>query len=71
MSDHHVYKKVDIVGSSRDSIDDAIQNAIAEGNKSIRNMEWFEVTETRGHIENGKVGHFQVTLKIGFRIENS
>ncbi|WP_166258420.1 dodecin [Marinobacter salicampi] len=71
MSDHHVYKKVEIVGSSRNSIDDAIQNAIAEGNQSIRNMEWFEVTETRGHIENGKVGHFQVTLKIGFRIENS
>lgn len=71
MSDHHVYKKVEIVGSSRNSIDDAIQNAIAEGNNSIRNMEWFEVTETRGHIENGKVGHFQVTLKIGFRIENS
>ncbi|MDX1634918.1 MAG: dodecin [Marinobacter sp.] len=71
MSDHHVYKKVELVGSSRNSIDDAIQNALAQGAKSIKNMEWFEVTETRGHIENGKVGHFQVALKVGFRIENS
>ncbi len=71
MSDHHVYKKVELVGSSRNSIDEAIQNALAQGAKSIKNMEWFEVTETRGHIENGKVGHYQVALKVGFRIENS
>lgn len=71
MSDHHVYKKVELVGSSRNSIDEAIQNALDQGAKSIKNMEWFEVTETRGHIENGKVGHYQVGVKVGFRIENS
>ncbi|WP_148862037.1 dodecin [Marinobacter fonticola] len=71
MSDHHVYKKVEVVGSSRTSIDDAINNALAECSKSIKNVEWFEVTETRGHVENGKVGHYQVALKVGFRIEGS
>jgi len=71
MSDHHTYKKVEVVGSSKNSIDEAIQNAIAECGKSIKNMDWFEVVETRGHIQHGKVGHFQVTLKIGFRIEGS
>lgn len=71
MSDHHVYKKIEVVGSSTHSTDDAIRNAIREAGKSTRNLEWFEVTETRGHIVDGDVGHFQVTLKIGFRIENS
>ena len=71
MSDHHTYKKIEVVGSSKTSIEDAIQNAIAECSKSIKNMDWFEVVETRGHIEDGKVGHFQITLKIGFRIEGS
>lgn len=71
MSDHHTYKKVEVVGSSTIGVDDAIRNAIAECNKSIKNMDWFEVVETRGHIENGQVGHFQVTLKVGFRIEGS
>ncbi|MGC8120274.1 dodecin [Marinobacter sp. VGCF2001] len=71
MSDHHVYKKVEIVGSSKTSIEDAIQNALDECGKSVRNMEWFEVTETRGHIVDGKVGHYQVGLKIGFRIAGS
>lgn len=71
MSDHHTYKKVEVVGSSRTSIDEAINNALAECAKSIRNLEWFEVVETRGHIENGKVGHYQVTLKVGFRISDS
>lgn len=71
MSDHHVYKKVEVVGSSRNSIDDAINNAIAEYSKSIKNVEWFEVVETRGHVEGGKVGHYQVVLKVGFRIEGS
>ena len=56
MSDHHVYKKTEVVGSSRTSIEEAINNALEECAKSLRNMEWFEVTETRGHIENGKVG---------------
>ena len=71
MSDHHVYKKVEVVGSSRTSIDDAINNAIAECSKSIKNVEWFEVVETRGHVDGGKVGHYQVVLKVGFRIEGS
>ncbi len=71
MSDNHTYKKIEVVGSSKTSADEAIQNAIAECGKSIKNMDWFEVIETRGHIQDGKVGHFQVTLKIGFRIEGS
>mgnify|MGYP003139920091 FL=1 len=71
MSDHHTYKKIEIVGSSTQSIDDAIRNAIKQASKTTRNLEWFEVMETRGHIVDGDVGHFQVTLKIGFRIENS
>lgn len=71
MSDHHTYKKIDLVGSSTTSIDDAIKNAIAEAAKTIQNLEWFEVAETRGHIEDGQVKHFQVTLKVGFRINNS
>ncbi len=71
MSEHHTYKKLEMVGSSKTSIEDAICNAIAECHKSVKNMDWFEVVETRGHIVDGKVAHFQVTLKIGFRIENS
>jgi len=71
MTDHHTYKKVELVGSSATSIEDAIDNAIAEANKSIKYMEWFEVLETRGHIKDGKVAHYQVTLNVGFRIANS
>lgn len=71
MSDHHTYKKIEVVGSSKVSSDDAIKNAIAQCSKSLDNLDWFEVVETRGHIVNGEVGHFQVTLKIGFRIEGS
>ena len=71
MSNHHTYKKIEMVGSSPTSIEDAIHNALAECHQSIHNMDWFEVTETRGHIVDGKVGHFQVTLKIGFRIGGS
>ncbi|AEF20218.1 MULTISPECIES: dodecin [Pseudomonadaceae] len=71
MSDHHTYKKVELVGSSTSSIEDAINNALAEASKSIRHLEWFEITETRGHIADGAVAHYQVTLKVGFRIANS
>lgn len=71
MSNHHTYKKIEVVGSSTISTDDAIQNAITECSKTVSNMDWFEVTETRGHIQDDKVGHFQVTIKIGFRIEGS
>ncbi|WP_134559761.1 dodecin [Pseudomonas aeruginosa] len=71
MSNHHTYKKIALVGSSKTSIEDAINNALAEAAKSIQHLEWFEVVDTRGHIENGAVGHYQVTLKVGFRIANS
>lgn len=71
MSDHHTYKKLEIVGSSINGIEDAIQNALNECAKSVTNMDWFEVIETRGQIVNGAVDHYQVTLKVGFRIENS
>ncbi|EZQ20172.1 dodecin domain-containing protein [Pseudomonas sp. G11-1] len=71
MSDHRTYKKLELVGSSTNSIEDAISNAIAECSKSVKNVEWFEVMETRGHIVDGKVAHFQVTVKIGFRVEGS
>jgi len=69
MSDH-VYKKIEIVGSSRTSVEDAITNAIASASKSLDHLEWFEVQSVRGHIENGAVGHYQVTLKVGFRLND-
>ena len=68
MSDH-VYKVVEIVGSSTTSIDDAVRTAVSRANASLRNLYWFEVVETRGHIEDGQVAHFQVTLKVGFKLE--
>ncbi|GAB3481089.1 dodecin [Azotobacter salinestris] len=71
MSDHHTYKKIEIIGSSRSSIEDAISNALAEASKTLDYLEWFEVGEIRGHIENGAVGHYQVTLKVGFRLADS
>ncbi|SFM37588.1 dodecin [Marinobacter zhejiangensis] len=71
MSNHHTYKKVEVVGSSKNSIEDAISSALEECSKSIRNMEWFEVQETRGHVVDGKVAHYQVVMKVGFRIEGS
>jgi len=67
MSDH-IYKKTEIVGSSKISIEDAIEGALTRASKTINNLDWFEVTETRGHIVDGKVGHYQVTLKVGFRL---
>jgi flavin-binding protein dodecin len=69
MSDH-IYKKVELVGSSPDGIEPAIQNALTRAAKTIRNMRWFEVTETRGQIEEGRVQHWQVTLKIGFTLDS-
>jgi len=71
MTDHHTYKKIELVGSSTTTIEDAINNALTEASKSLQHLEWFEVLETRGHIEDGKVAHYQVTLKVGFRIVNS
>lgn len=66
---NHTYKIVEIVGSSPNGTDDAIRNAIAEASKTLRHLDWFEVVETRGHLVDGKVGHFQVRLKVGFRLE--
>jgi dodecin len=68
MSDH-IYKKIELVGSSPNGIEDAVKNALARAEKTIRNMRWFEVVETRGEIENGKIGHWQVTLKVGFTLD--
>ena len=69
MSDH-VYKLIELTGSSPSGIEDAVNNAINRAGKTVRNMRWFEVTETRGHIENGKVQHWQVTVKVGFTLED-
>ncbi len=68
MSDH-VYKKIELIGSSPSSIEEAVANAIARASQTVRNMRWFEVTETRGHIEDGKIGHWQVTVSVGFTLE--
>jgi len=65
----HIYKKIELTGSSTTSVEDAIRNAIRRASKSIHNMRWFEVTETRGHIDNGEVAHWQVTVKVGFTLE--
>ena len=68
MSDH-VYKIVELVGSSPTSIEDAIQTAIARASDTVDNIRWFEVLETRGHVEGGKVLHYQVTIKVGFTVK--
>ena len=68
MSDN-VYKKIELVGSSPNGVEGAVQNAISRAAKTIRNMRWFEVAETRGYIDDGKIEHWQVTLKIGFTLE--
>ena len=68
MSDH-VYKKIELVGSSPSSIEEAVSTALARAAQTVRNMRWFEVVETRGHIVDGKVDHWQVTLRVGFTLE--
>ena len=68
-SENHVYKKVELAGASDKGLEDAVENALAKAAKTIHNMRWFEVTETRGHIEEGKVAHWQVTVKIGFTLD--
>jgi flavin-binding protein dodecin len=70
MSDH-IYKKIELVGSSPKGFEEAVKNALARAEKTVRNMRWFEVAETRGYIENGKISHWQVTLKIGFTLEDA
>ena len=66
----HTYRLIEVVGSSPTGIDDAIKEAIADASKTIRHIRWFQVVETRGHVENGVVAHFQVTLKIGFTLDD-
>jgi flavin-binding protein dodecin len=68
MSDH-VYRVTEIVGSSPDGVDQAIRNAVARASQTLRNLDWFEVVNIRGHINEGQVGHVQVTMKIGFRLD--
>ena len=65
----HVYKVVELVGSSKTNIEDAVQNAIGKASESLRNLRWFEVIETRGYIEGGRVAYWQVTVKVGFTVE--
>jgi dodecin len=65
----NTYKVTEIVGTSTEDLSQAIRNGIATANRTVRNLDWFEVTEIRGHIEEGEIGHFQVGLKIGFRID--
>jgi flavin-binding protein dodecin len=67
----HTYKMLELVGSSTTTVEDAINNALAEAGQSVRHMEWFEVLETRGHIKDNQVAHFQVTIKVGFRIDKN
>ena len=68
MSDH-VYKSVEITGSSSQGVDDAIRGAVAKASQTLRNLDWFELVSVRGHLSEGSIDHVQVTLKIGFRLE--
>ena len=66
----HIYKHIEITGSSKNSIEEAVQNAVVKANESVRNMRWFQMIDLRGHIDNGSVSHWQVTIKIGFTLED-
>jgi dodecin len=68
MSDH-IYKTIELVGSSSKGVEDAVQKAVAKAAETVRNLRWFQVVDTRGHIEGGRIAHWQVTLKIGFTLE--
>ena len=65
----NVYKTIEVTGSSTEGIEDAVQGAVSKASGSLRNLEWFQVGEIRGHIENNSVAHYQVTVKLGFRLE--
>jgi dodecin len=69
MSDH-IYKTIELVGSSSDTVEDAIRKAVVKAAETVRNLRWFQVVDTRGHIEEGRVAHWQVTLKIGFTLDD-
>ncbi|HKU02797.1 MAG TPA: dodecin [Arthrobacter sp.] len=66
---NHTYSISEIVGTSTQGVDDAVRNGIAQASKTVRNLDWFEVKEVRGHLEDGKIADWQVTIKIGFRLE--
>ena len=66
---NHVYKTIELVGSSPTSIDEAVRNAITRASATMRNLRWFQVVETRGHIEDGTIAHWQVTVKVGFTLD--
>lgn len=68
---NHTYRVIEIVGTSPDSVDAAIRNAVSRAAETMRGLEWFEVQSVRGHLENGGIGHFQVTLKVGLRLEDA
>lgn len=65
----HVYKVIELAGSSEKSIEDAVQTAVMRASKTLKHLRWFEIIETRGHIENGKVAHYQVLMKVGFTLD--
>uniref|UniRef100_A0AAU2UXW9 Dodecin family protein n=1 Tax=Streptomyces sp. NBC_00003 TaxID=2903608 RepID=A0AAU2UXW9_9ACTN len=67
---HHTYRVSEIVGTSPEGVDQAIRNGVARAAQTLRNLDWFEVTEVRGHIENGVIEHYQVGLKVGFRLDD-
>ncbi|MFF3014485.1 dodecin [Streptomyces sp. NPDC057939] len=66
---NHTYRVTEIVGTSTEGIDQAIRNGVSRAGRTLRNLDWFEVTQMRGHIENGEVAHYQVGLKVGFRLD--
>ncbi|MFH0520755.1 dodecin [Streptomyces sp. M41] len=68
---NHTYRVTDIVGTSPEGVDQAIRNGIARASQTLRNLDWFEVTEVRGQLDNGQIAHWQVTMKVGFRLEES
>lgn len=65
----HIYKHIELTGSSKTSIEEAVNNALAKANETVRNIQWFSVTETRGHVVDGKVAHWQVSIKAGFTLD--
>lgn len=69
MKDHHVYKSIELTGTSPTGADDAIRTAVAEASKTLRKIHWVEVLEQRGHVEDGKIAHWQVTLKVNFLLD--
>jgi len=68
---NHVYKTIELVGSSPTSPDDAVRAAIARASATVRNLRWFQVVETRGHLEEGRIAHWQVTVKVGFTLDDA